>query len=274
MKRVTKLLRSPVTTLALFGAAAVLLLTSTIGGARAALTYFSEFYTTRVQMYDIGVTLCENGAAVSWRDYGASADGTWQEATGVLLGNLLTDAGDESLRLGKTYPEALSAENSGSIDEYVRVTVYRYWTDKFGNKLQSLDPSLIDLHFTPGEAWLIDEAASTPERTVLYYRTVLPATDENGEQLAEDDPRRRTPALTDTLTIEEGALKAATTETVTEEVRDGRTYRTVTTTYDYDGVTFVVEAEVDAVQTHNAEAAIRSAWGRSVTVADGEVRLD
>ena len=34
-----------------------------------------------------------------------------------------------------------------------------------------------------------------------------------------------------------------------------------TYTYAYDGYGFVVQAEADAVQTHNAKAAIRSAWG-------------
>ena len=34
-----------------------------------------------------------------------------------------------------------------------------------------------------------------------------------------------------------------------------------TYTYAYDGYGFVVQAETDAVQTHHARAAIRSAWG-------------
>ena len=36
---------------------------------------------------------------------------------------------------------------------------------------------------------------------------------------------------------------------------------TITTIYKYDGVEFHVDVEVDAVQTHNAQDAIRSAWG-------------
>ena len=36
---------------------------------------------------------------------------------------------------------------------------------------------------------------------------------------------------------------------------------TITTTYKYDGVEFHVDVEVDAVQTHNAQDAIKSAWG-------------
>ena len=35
----------------------------------------------------------------------------------------------------------------------------------------------------------------------------------------------------------------------------------VETVYKYDGVEFHVNVEVDAVQTHNAQDAIRSAWG-------------
>lgn len=34
----------------------------------------------------------------------------------------------------------------------------------------------------------------------------------------------------------------------------------------YDGYSFNLDAEVDAVQTHNAKAAIKSAWGVDVSV--------
>ena len=48
----------------------------------------------------------------------------------------------------------------------------------------------------------------------------------------------------------------------------------MTTVYEYDGAMFVLEAEVDAVQTHNAADAIRSAWGVEVTLEeDGALRL-
>ncbi len=44
------------------------------------------------------------------------------------------------------------------------------------------------------------------------------------------------------------------------EVRDNGD-GTITTVYKYDGVMFNVDVEVDAVQTHNAQDAIRRAWG-------------
>ena len=54
----------------------------------------------------------------------------------------------EKLVPGKAYPEALSVKNSGTIDQYVRVMVYRYWVDKEGNKTTELSPELIDLNLT------------------------------------------------------------------------------------------------------------------------------
>lgn len=261
MERMKKLLRSPLTTLVLFALAAGLLLTGTIGGARAALTYFTESYVSRVEMTSIGVTLVENGVSVSWRDYDdEAADGSWIESTGALLENLLSDAGDASIKPDKTYVERLAVTNSGGIDEYVRLIIHRYWT-RGGEKLRELDPALIDLHFLTDNGWIIDEDANSPERVVLYYVNPLPAGD-------------TTPDATDALTVRGDALKAATTSTESTVIRDGRTYRTVTTTYDYDGVEFVVEAEVDAVQTHNAQDAIRSAWGRAVSINDGILSLD
>lgn len=243
-------------TLALFVLAAALLLGSSIGGARAALNYYSETYASRIQMYDIGVTLNENAAAVSWRNYESNSDGTWNAAKGVLLEHM----GGDPIQLGRAYPEELSVTNSGTIDQYVRVSLYRYWLDQDGNKLQTLSPELIDLNFLCDQSgtangWLLDQDASTPERTVLYYNSIL-------------TPGETTPALSDTLTID-GMVATKVTETTTEE----NGYTTITTSYDYNGVQFQLEAQVDAVQTHNAADAIRSAWGRQVTIQNGTLSL-
>jgi hypothetical protein len=243
----------------LFALAVVLLLGSSVGGARAALTYYSETYSSRLQMYDIGVTLNENGNAVSWRDYDADSNGTWSQSSGVLLADMLGE--DENVVLGKAYPEAISVTNSGTIDEYVRVSLYAYWLDRDGNKMQELSPALIELHLLCDQTgydngWLLDEAATTTERTVLYYRSILSA----GETSVP---------LSDTLTVDGLVASKVTQETKTE---DG--YTTIVTTYDYDGVQFQLEARVDAVQTHNAADAIWSAWGRRVTVSDGALSLE
>ena len=249
-----RFLLSPVTTVLAFAAAAGLLLTSGIGGARAALTYFSETYTQRVTMYDIGVTLQENGVDVAYRDYNSSADGTWNEAEGILLTNMLAEG--EDFKLGVAYPEAISVRNSGNINQYVRVTIYKYWLDKDGNKMQTLSPDLINLHMINiGTDWILDPTASTAERTVVYYKYLLNA----GEH---------TSPMSDTLSVS-NALAAKVTQTTKKEGNK----TTITTTYDYDGVSFHIVATCDAVQEHNAAPAIESAWGTNVTVNNKQVTL-
>lgn len=249
----------------LFVLSVAMLLGSSIGGARAALTYYSETYSSRVQMENIGVSLLENGEKISWRDYNSAGDGSWDEKTGALLTNMLSEG--ESLKPGKTYREELRVENTGTINQYVRVRIYKYWVDsadgkddKSSDRLRELSPGLIHLNLVNLDTdWIEDREAATEERTVLYYNKLLPAA--AGEA-------SKTPLFSDQLTIDgELAKKVSQTET------ENGGYTTITTTYLYDGVKFVLRAEVDAVQEHNAEDAILSAWGRKVSVSDGMLRL-
>ena len=234
-----------VTTAVLLSASAVLLIGSTVGSTRAALTYYSENYGAEVTVSNIGVSLLENGETVSRRDY--DSNGEWNETSGALLADLQ----EETIVPGKKYDEALAVSNSGSIDSYVRVILNKSWTDSEGSTDQNLSPELIDLNLLTDNGWIIDEGASTAERTILYYTNILPA----GET---------TPALSDTVRID-----PAVADKVTEEVAiDENGYKTITFTYAYDGYTFELEAEVNAVQTHNAQDAIKSAWGVDVDVAD------
>lgn len=241
----------------LFVAAGILLTMSTVGSTSAALTYYSENYTAQMETYDIGVTLVETSAQgtkdISSRDYTGGND-EWKQTEGVLLEDMLKES-DGKLVLGKNYTEALSVKNSGNIDEYVRVRIYRSWTKEDGTKETTLAPDLIVLNMT-GNGWLIDEAATTKERMVFYWPRIL----REGET---------TPALFDALKIDTSVASKVTKNTVTEGNRT-----TVTTTFNYDDVRFNLEAEVDAVQTHNAEDAIKSAWGIEVNIAkDGTLSL-
>ena len=110
--------------------AAALLLASAVGSTRAALTYRSDNDMREISVSQIGVTLLENGAAVSSRDYDKDE---WKVTTnrggaytsGALFENLLKKG--ESLALNKKYEEKLAVKNSGTIDEYVRVRIYKYW---------------------------------------------------------------------------------------------------------------------------------------------------
>lgn len=237
MKKWKKLLSRKGVSVIAFVLAAGLLLFSGIGGARAALTYYSETYSGRMELQNIGVSLQENG----------------KEVSGSLLTGMLAEG--ESVKPGMKYDEVLTVANTGSINQFVRVSIYKYWLDENGNKVQSVSPDLIDLNLT-GDGWLVDESSSTAERTVLYYSHVLPAG-------ATSAP------FADSLTIDP---LVATKVTKTTSTSGG--YTTITTTYDYDGLQFCLEASVDAVQEHNAGDAILSAWGRSVSIQDGSLSLN
>ena len=125
-------------------AAAVLLLMSTVGSTRAALTYYSDNYEMNVEVSSIGVSLLENGEVVSSRNY---TDRGWVsnhvgedgEPRGTLLEGRFR--GEEKLVPGKVYEEALSVRNSGEIDSYVRVVLYRSWKDA-ADKKGNLPPAI------------------------------------------------------------------------------------------------------------------------------------
>ena len=232
----------------LLTASALLLIGSTVGSTRAALTYYSENYSAQMNMQSIGVSLLENDKVVSSRDYVSNNE--WK---GTSEGELLTDllGKDDTFTPGKKYNEAISVKNSGTIDTFVRVIITKSWQDKEGKKNTTLSPDLIELNFLTDNGWQIANAQSTKERTVLYYTKAVAAGD-------------TTPALSDTLRIDP---KIATE--VEKTVKD----KTITYTYKYNGYTFHIDAEVDAVQTHNAKDAIKSAWGVDVNVSDDETTM-
>ncbi len=239
--------------LLLLGVSVGLLLFSTVGSTRAALTYYSENYAMEVTVGSIGVTLQENGTSVGYRNY---IEDDWSDSgSGELLTGLVPEG--ESLLPGKRYGEQLSVLNSGAIDTYVRVILYRSWQDAQGGKLTELSPELIEFDFTENSGWIVDEKASTPERTVLYYTKVLPS-------------QESTPALCQAVGISNDIYREVEEVTV-EETGEGKVFET---RYRYDGCWMNVKAEVDAVQTHSAAQAIKSAWGVDVDVAaDGTLGL-
>ena len=135
--------------------------------------------------------------------------------------------------------------------EATRVTVQHYWADKeTGDKLSNLDPSKIQIDFT-NDGWTEDKSAETTERNVFYYNSIL----KKGQTSTD---------FTDKISIsgDIAAIVGQTSQT------DDNGLTTITTTYEYDGAQFVLEATVDAVQTHNAKDAIKSAWGVDVNISD------
>ena len=285
MKKFKKWLTSPKATIILFVLSAALLLFTTVGAVLAALRYRSATYGARIEQCCIGVSLLEQSQGdaaptpVASRDHAHRDDkknpgDKWNgNEEGFLFG--CGEGGDTKRFLGtdaaiipgKIYKEAISARNSGHIDEYVRMTIYRYWANPKGEKVfgtnqkgtstQGLSPALIDLHLINEDVWMLDKMASTEERMVFYYKDVLKVN-------ADTKP------LCDTIRIDPSIAEKATQKKTTDE--NGVTR--IQTIYDYDGWQFCVEAQVDAVQNHNIVDAAKSAWGVDLTVDDkGQISL-
>lgn len=288
MKRLKKLAASSAVTMTALVLAVALLGFSGIGGARAALTYYSEDYVSTMQLQEIGVTLQENGATVATgHEVGAESD---RRTSNPLLARLklpgegeatVDVAENEPFRLGTHYVEVLDVFNptangvvkdAANITQYVRVTIYRYWakvTDTTSTKHTELKPSYIQLWLNGADGnavnldteagvkaladngWLVDTDATTTERLVLYYnKPVKPE--------GVDGSTGLTNPFADHFSIDPivGLL-----------VNDKNEFL-------YKDMDFCLEIRVDAVQDHNAEDAIRSAWGANVTISeDGTLSL-
>ncbi len=261
-------------TILLFALAATLLIFSTVGSSRAALTYISDYYQAEVEMQDIGVALLENGTSVASRTYNDTrAEFGWDVGGDrKLLTRLVpldgSDATEDAMIVpGKVYQEELAVQNTGTIDSYVRVSIYRYWVDQgvdpstgTAQHRTDLNPEFIRLSIpardtnAPNNGWVWDADAETTERTVLYRQAILPCAE--GSNVSA--------TFADKISVDDEALYSqldAEQKTVVETLPDGTTQTTYYTYYTYDGAVFVLQVDVDAVQTHNAYAAIQSAWG-------------
>ena len=237
-----KIKKSSLLTVLLAVLGVCLLLVGGIGGARAALTE-SDYYTAEMQTPTIAVELYENDSKQAVKD----------GSTELLKERFKT----ETLVPGKVYDETLTVKNSGTAEAFVRITIYKYWTATSEDgtvKRVDLEPDYI--HLTFGSEWLVDEDASTEERTILYYPTAL-AVGETTE-----------PALTKIAASSE----LSTLVTQKQEKIDD-THIKITSTYQYDGLNLNLEASVDAIQVHNAKDAIIAAWGVTNVTADEDGNL-
>lgn len=217
-----------------------------VSPARSALTYFSGEYVAEIQQTHIGVALTEGTG--DQEDALVPEGGALIANTQALLKRPTAEAPDNVDKYmipGEVYSERLSVQNrSSDMDEYVRLTVRKYWaTGAEGDgdapdtrvKTASLNPALIKLQFTDESArhWVRADGECTPEREVYYYKTVLPA----GK------------------TAEYPAVTGISIDPAIKDVRE-----------DYSNCWLALEAQVDSVQVNNAPDAAKSAWG--VDVAD------
>ena len=272
-------------TLALLAVTLLLIAGGSITGSKAALTYFSEDYIADFKLDHIQVHLIENSRDVCEGKNGDdSVHGTY---TGVkkVKGNLLNYLGYKAdlytedtaayqikhtlgeVEPGRTYKEEIKARNGQNIPQYLRLTVKKYWVDtKTGKKDTRLDPKLIKLSYSGNSynagPWIRNKAESTPESETYYYSKILPK---------EED----TPPLFDELTIDASIVDEANMTVDSKTTQSGNKKVTVYTySYDYNGYAFYIEADVQAIQTHNINDAISSLWGVSnVSAANGKLTV-
>ncbi len=238
MKNIRKFLSKPAVTAVLFALALLLLGSSTVGGARAALNIQSEYYNSEVEVYDIGIALIEKNAN---GNYVAVAGKNALMGENTPIAKMIQT--DKKLLPGKTYPEVLAVRNVAEINEYVRVSVFKYWLDENGNKFPEMNSDWIELGFVTGNGWSIDTSSSTEERTVLYYANPIAPGEETTEFL-------------DSITINDVILTKVSQST---SVENGVTV--IRTSFIYNGKQFCLEVIADSVQDHNADQAKLSAWG-------------
>ena len=284
-------------TLALMAATALLFTGGSFTGTRAALTYFSNDYTAEFKLDHLHVHLIENGVDVCHGENdiytvhrGDSNDGSMAKGATKnekYKGNLVeylgytndTHKGDTAayklgtpgkVEPGRTYKEEIRAQNGSNIDQYVRLTVRKYWV-KDGKKDTTLSPDLIKLTYNGdaynSSAWKLNPKENTKETQTYYLKKMLPG--------KSKENKGYTPLLFNELTIDKSvADKANMTESVEEKTDGNKKVTVYTYSYDYNGYTFYIEADVQAIQTHNVNDAIGALWGvKNVSAKDGVVTV-
>lgn len=237
-----KIVKNPLIVLAV---GILIVLGSSVGATRAAFMYKSEaeevdFHTTNVR-----VALLEGTD-----DSKESGDMKDVTDDGVLS---FPGIPSDDVKIGNKYKELVSIKNTSTqYDEYVRVTVRKYWVTENDNgeivKNPSLDPALIKLDIVNNNQtkWFVDVADSTAEEEVYYLTSPVAS----GQVVP----------LIRGITISNKVVTAVETKAASDD--EGNTISgTIEDYYIYDGGSFYVDVKVDAVQTHNSESAIKGAWG-------------
>ncbi|MBE6040931.1 MAG: hypothetical protein E7220_00240 [Clostridiales bacterium] len=269
-------------TLALLAATALLFGSGGYLGTKAELEYFSEDAVAGFELEHLHIHLMENGKDVCKgendiftvhrsNDEVSDTDTKNEKYKGNLVEYLGykndTHYGDEpaytlgepgKVEPGRTYDERIGAKNGEDVDEYVRLTVRKYWVNDEGEKDTTLSPDLIKLEYNGkaynSGAWTRNPSESTTESETYYLKNVL--------------PKNATSALLfNTLTIDKSVADAKNMTRHEETGDDGVIIYTYE--YDYNGYSFFIEADVQALQTHNVNDAIKSLWGVSNVHAGG-----
>ncbi len=230
-----------------------LLTLTTVAGASAVPNQQSGEYQTDMQMLNIAVSIEESTDGTTWSTVASEAGKT---------GTAFSSLSGKQFDVGETYKDQFRISNSGKIDEYVRVVIYKYWVDAKGEKDFTGNADMIELVVPANSGWILDKKNSTSEKKIYFY--TKPLTTEGEGKLSK--------SFLEGLRLN-GAIKSEYTVSESEVTIDGVIYKTKVYNYKYNDRSFKVEIEADAVQTHHAVDAIKSAWGRDVSVAEGDGTL-
>lgn len=226
----------------------------------------SDDYTAEFYMDHLQVHLLENGKDVcggqNTLDGTSKIKGDFVQYLGYKDGVL------GSVEPGMLYKETLAARNGQDIPIYVRMTVRKYWVKvnkedgTAGDKTTVLAPKYI--HLTYGDEdynkdeWTLDESVSTEESKTYYCKKAV-------------EPNGDSAELFDQLIID-NKLTERSEDKVIPPGDNGVT--TIKYVYKYDGYAFMIEADVQAIQTHNANEAIESQWGvKNVKAENGTLTV-
>ena len=217
--------------------AILLLVSAAVVGAKTVADIQSAEYKAEFELSNLDISLLENGKPVAENDQ-------------VLLTEM-----DGKYKPGYIYDEAITAKNNGDINVFLRINIRKYWVDEEGNKATFLDPDLIELKYNGksafGPDWEINESESTLERTTYYYKKLLKGTiDSAGEE---------TSPVVNTLKISGDIINKENIKLLEPEVHGNTT--TYRYEYLYNGYWACIEANVQALQNHNAQDAVESLWG-------------
>ena len=230
----------------------MILLGSLISTTRANLVQ-GNGSEVEVDLTSLDVKLIENGVQVNSSDAEDQNEEAEGQASEESAGSLLTELKGTVIDPGFTYDEQIAVKNTGNSPEYVRVVVRKYWTQD-GKKDTGVKPETIQL-LQDNEDWFVNEAESTAEQTVYYYRKALEA----GE--------------TSTLLFGGVRLDPAIMKDFTVKEESGNP-KVLKADFAYNALDFNVDAEAQSIQYKYADQAIPSAWGvNNLQVQNGELSL-
>lgn len=165
----------------------------------------------------------------------------------VSEGNILEWV-NEDFKIGQIYTQEIASKNTGTATQYVRVIIYRSWTNENGVKDTSLDPEMIELDKST-EEWLWDENSETPERMVAYYKYPVASEEQT------------TPCI-NSIRI------SSDVQYEYEKIIDGDN---LTLQNRYNNKLFEISVEFDAIQASSVVEAMKEEWKVDVTLSGDEI---